>query len=496
MIIVDSAKYVWKNRLTVFLVIVSVALISGCSGHFFGEPETTSPEIKPAAPPAPVVIDGVRTSFADIVEKTTPAVVQITATVLKNTSRQTNSPFGIRPPRDPQEQTPRRGFGSGVIVSKDGTILTNHHVIKDANKIVVELKDQKTYEAKVIGSDPPSDLAVLKIEGKDFPFLELGDSEKVRVGDIVLAIGNPLGIGQSVTSGIISAKGRQTMLGNGSFQDFLQTDAPINQGNSGGALVNVNGELVGINSQILSRSGGNIGIGFSIPSNMAKSVMKQLIENGKVRRGMLGVEIRRLDKDDVESLNLKNMTGVLVNKVQDASAASKAGIKKYDVITAIDGEKIDNGNSLRNKVASTKPGTEITLKLIRNEKEMEVKVTLGEFAAKNAANDSKEGGAGEKPKIEKGGKFGFDLQPLTPELAEKLRVNSKIGGVVITKIKPSSPAAEKGLRIGDIISEINRVEVHSLKDVRSVLNKSAGKAVLLLIQRGGQTFTTSIKPEK
>ena len=495
MMIVDSAKYIWKKRLTVFLV-VSVVLVAGCTPNLLGDSKTTSTEKKPAAPPAPVVVNGVRTSYADIVGKTTPAVVQITATVRKGEARKTNSPFGNRVPQNQQQQAPRRGFGSGVIVSEDGTILTNHHVIKDADKIVVELKDQKTYEAKVIGFDPPSDLAVLKIEGKEFPFLTLGDSEKVRVGDIVLAIGNPLGIGQSVTSGIISAKGRQTMLGNGSFQDFLQTDAPINQGNSGGALVNVNGELVGINSQILSRSGGNIGIGFSIPSNMAKSVMKQLIENGKVRRGMLGVEIRKLDKDDLESLNLKNTTGVLVNKVQDNSAAGKAGIKRYDIITAIDGEKIENGNSLRNKVASTKPGTEITLKIVRNEKEMEIKVTLGEFATKKPSADSSESGNTEEPKVENDGKFGFDLQPLSPELAQKLRVDSKIKGVIITKIKAGSPAAEKGLRIGDIISEINRVEVLTLEEVRSALNKSNGKAVLLLIIRGEQTFTTSIRPEK
>lgn len=492
----NAVKYIRKYRLIGFFLLLSIVLIPGCSTGLFGDRSISETDTKPIAPPAPVVVDGVRTSYADLVEKTTPAVVQIIATIKnENAQREANSPFGDLLPRRRQEQGPRQGFGSGVLVSEDGTILTNHHVIKGADKITVEMKDQKRFEAKVIGSDPPSDLAVLKIEGQDFPFLKLGDSDRVRVGDIVLAIGNPLGIGQSVTAGIISAKGRQTTLGDGSFQNFLQTDAPINQGNSGGALVNIGGELIGINSQILSRSGGNIGIGFSIPSNMAKSVMEQLVKNGKVRRGMLGVEIRRLDKDDVESMNLKDTNGVLVNKVRKGSAAEKAGIKQYDVITAINGEKIENGNSLRNRVAATKPGTEIRLKIYRNGNESEVKVTLDEVAAD-----------GEKPRIESNvgsterdsendGKLGFNLQPLSPDMVAKLRLPDSVSGVIITKVDQTGPAAEKGLRTGDVITAINREKVKTLDDVRSALKNSGKKAVLLLILRGEQTLTVSIKPQ-
>jgi len=240
-----------------------------------------------------------RTSYADVVETTSPAVVRIESQIKANASPQQQFPFGADDffnqspqPRQNQRQPLERGLGSGVIVSADGTILTNAHVIDGAEKISVQLNDDKIYEAKLVGIDKPSDLAVIKIEGNNLPFLSLGNSDNVRVGDIVLAIGNPLGIGQTVTAGIISAKGGRTGLSDGSYEDFLQTDAPINRGNSGGALVNLTGELIGINSQILSTTGGSIGIGFSIPSNMAKSVMEQLIQNGRVRRGMLGINIQ------------------------------------------------------------------------------------------------------------------------------------------------------------------------------------------------------------
>ncbi|MEO6334378.1 MAG: trypsin-like peptidase domain-containing protein, partial [Pyrinomonadaceae bacterium] len=291
-----------RNIFLAFLIVVAAGLSGGCRTGLFGN--DVAPVAEPAAPAAPLVVDGVRTSYADVVEKTSPAVVRIEA---ESRSRRTQeqppqaNPFGDDdffkqlpvPKQNPQPRL-ERGLGSGVIVSADGTILTNNHVVEGAEKITVMLSDNKSFDAKLVGSDKASDLAVLKIEAQSMPFLSLGNSDTVRVGDIVLAIGNPLGIGQTVTAGIISAKGRRTGLSyannNDTFEDFLQTDAPINRGNSGGALVNLNGELIGINSQILSGgpSGGNIGIGFSIPSNMAKSVMEQLLRDGRVRRGMLG----------------------------------------------------------------------------------------------------------------------------------------------------------------------------------------------------------------
>jgi Do/DeqQ family serine protease len=328
-------------------------------------------------------------SYADVVSRVAPAVVTI------HSARRTREPQQFPFMSDPffreffgeRSQAPRgrgqqvRGLGSGVIVSADGLCLTNHHVIDGAESISVELTDHRTFEAKVIGSDPPSDLAVLKIEGRDLPRLTLGDSERVRVGDIALAIGNPLGVGQTVTAGIISAKGRYTGLSDGSFEDFLQTDAPINQGNSGGALVSGRGELVGINSQILSPSGVNIGIGFAIPSNMARNVMDQLISNGKVRRGQLGVIVQPVTPDDAKRAGRADNRGVLVREVVDGGPADRAGVRAGDIITAFNGTPMDDSNSLRIQVAGAQPGAAVTLTIWRGGKEQQVRVTLAELPA-------------------------------------------------------------------------------------------------------------------
>jgi Do/DeqQ family serine protease len=287
--------------------------------------------------------------------------------------------FGDRG-RIPQAPPPRRqGLGSGVIVSPDGYILTNHHVVDGAEQIKVDMNDNRTLDARVVGSDPPSDLALLKVEASNLPVLTLGDSDRVRVGDVVLAIGNPLGIGQTVTMGIISAKGRQTGLSSGAFEDFLQTDAPINQGNSGGALVSTNSELVGINSQILSPSGGSIGIGFAIPSNMARTVMDTLVKTGKVRRGQLGITVGKVTSEVAEKLKLRDQRGILVVQVQPGSAADRAGIQPGDIVTAFNGTEVNNPNVFRNLVAGTAPGTEVTLTIHREGREQQVRATLGEF---------------------------------------------------------------------------------------------------------------------
>jgi Do/DeqQ family serine protease len=286
--------------------------------------------------------------------------------------------FGDRLPQQMPEQH-RSGLGSGVIISTDGYILTNHHVVDGAEQIKVDLNDGRTLDAKVVGLDPPSDLAVLKIDATNLPVLALGDSDKVRVGDVVLAIGNPLGIGQTVTMGIISAKGRQTGISSGSFEDFLQTDAPINQGNSGGALVSTNSELIGINSQMLSPSGGSIGIGFAIPSNMARTVSDTLVKNGKVRRGQLGISVVKANSEPAQALGIKGTKGVAVAKVQPGGAAERAGLKTGDVITAFNGVEVNDPNIFRNQVASTAPGTPVTLNLLRDGRELQLRATLGEF---------------------------------------------------------------------------------------------------------------------
>ena len=273
-------------------------------------------------------------------------------------------------------------LGSGVIVHRDGTILTNHHVIDGAEQIQVELTNHRVFKAKVVGSDPPSDLAVLKIDAKDLDALSLGNSDQVRVGDIALAIGNPLGLGQTVTAGIISAKGRATGLSDGSFEDFLQTDAPINQGNSGGALINTRGELIGISSQILSTSGGNIGIGFAIPSNMARNILDQILEGGKVHRGQLGVSIQPMTPELASKFGLSDVQGALVNSVIPNGPAAKAGIRQGDVIVDFNGAAVTDGNTLRNHVASTAPGTKVNLGIFRDHQKQQIQATLGEYQPK------------------------------------------------------------------------------------------------------------------
>jgi len=356
------------------------------------EPESAK-TTSPAAPAEKATVNdstaAPRNSYAEVVDKVAPAVVTI------------RSEKRVRPPRqhpffnDPlfrdffgglfeggatrRSQRPQIGLGSGVIVKADGYIVTNHHVVDGAEAIKIETADHRVFDAKVVGSDPPSDLAVLKIAADKLPVLTLADSDKARVGDVVLAVGNPLGIGQTVTAGIVSAKGRSTGLSDGSFEDFLQTDAPINQGNSGGALVNATGQLIGVNSQILSPTGSNIGIGFAIPANMVSNVMEQLIKSGKVQRGALGIGIQPVTPEIASTLRLSDAKGVIVNTVTPNSAAAQAGVRQGDVITAFNGEPVVDGNSLRNRVARTQPGTEVKITVIRDSKEQQLSAKLDAY---------------------------------------------------------------------------------------------------------------------
>jgi Do/DeqQ family serine protease len=487
-----------KNSAIILLILAGFGA-SACRTGLFGGDAAPGPN-EPVPPAAPVVVEGMRTSYADVVEKTSPAVVRIESEGRSKQPAAEQSPFGddfFRRFQGPQRPQVQRGLGSGVIVSADGTILTNAHVIDGADKITVLMSDNKSFDAKLVGTDKPSDLAVLKIEAQNMPFLTLGNSDTVRVGDIVLAIGNPLGIGQTVTSGIISAKGRRTGLSDGqSFEDFLQTNAPINRGNSGGALVNLNGELVGINSQILSSpgsGGGNIGIGFSIPSNMAKTVMEQLLKDGRVRRGMLGINIQNITDDTAKALELKDTAGVLVSNVRAGSAGDKAGLKRGDIITAINGEKIEDSNVLRNKVAGTMPGTEIRLTVARDGSTQELTAVLDEFdlsgvggGPSNQENDSPE-------KQAENGKLGLSLQPLTAESARQLNVPVGTEGMVVTEVDPSGVAAEAGIARGDVIMEINRKPVTSIDAVQSALSSAGDRPILLLISRGGQVVFLTVR---
>lgn len=492
-----------------FFLSLAAFSFAGCRNLGSEIAPATTPSLPPPSSQAPIIMgDGIRASYADVVERVAPAVVNIV--VSKREAAEENLQPLLDDPqfRDFPKQLPPsgrpqtvRGAGSGVIVNSNGTILTNHHVVENASDIEIQLNDKRTFKAKLVGSDEPSDLAVLKVEANDLPFLNLGDSDKTRVGDVVLALGNPLGIGQTVTLGIISAKGRRTGIGNGnSFEDFLQTDAPINRGNSGGALVNLTGELIGINSQILSSggSGGSIGIGFAIPSNMARSVIDQLIKNGKVRRGQLGVTIEDMTSAKAAALNLKETRGAIVTSVRVDSAAEKAGLKRYDIVTALNGERVEDGNTLRNHVASIAPGSEVNLTINRDGKELQFKATLGELSAETAAINRREQNQDEKPaapQAEQSGKLGLGLQPLTPELAQRLQIKAE-SGLIVTEVDPGGPASDAGIRMGDAILEINRQKVGSFEEFQAELQKAGERPVLLFVARKGQTTFLTVEPRK
>jgi len=326
------------------------------------------------------------TSYATIVDQVAPAVVTIrtAATFVASPRSRQRSPFEQY--FGQEERTPRRGqryreegLGSGIIVRPDGYILTNHHVIDNVDQIQVELPDKRVFDAKVIGDDAPSDLAVVKIDATGLRPLAVADSDRARVGDVVLAVGNPLGVGQTVTSGIISAKGRTTGASAQGYEDFIQTDAPINEGNSGGALVNLQGQLVGINSQIVTPTGGNVGLGFAIPSNMAHSVMDQLIAHGRVRRAKLGVTVQPVTADVASALKLAEIRGALVNSVEPDSPGARAGLQAGDVILEVQGRNVADGNDLRNAVSSSEPGTSITLQIVRDGKPLSIAAKVVEL---------------------------------------------------------------------------------------------------------------------
>ncbi|HLL70711.1 MAG TPA: DegQ family serine endoprotease [Pyrinomonadaceae bacterium] len=494
------------NRLARLACALVVSFVfAGCNTVGSKATEINQPQANFAPAPATASTGEAQNSYADVVARVAPAVVTVRSERRGRAGQQhpfMDDPmfrefFGQRMPNVPQ--TPRReeGLGSGVIVTGDGYILTNHHVVDGADEIRVEMNDRRVLIAKIVGSDPPSDLAVLKIEGTNLPSLPLGDSDKVRVGDMALAIGNPLGIGQTVTSGIISAKERTTSgVGDGSFANFIQTDAAINRGNSGGALVNTNGELIGINSQILSPTGGSIGIGFAIPSNMAKGVMDQLIKGGKVRRGQLGVQIQEVTSDIAASLDLKEVRGVIIGAVTAGSAGERAGLKQGDVITAVNGAAVNDVNGLRNRIASTAPGTDVTLTVVRDGREQQVRATLGEFT-QTARGGGEQGGSGSGSggsASEATGKLGISVQPLTPELATELQLGAGAQGVVVAEVDPNGPAADAQIQRGDVIMQVNRQPVRTAAGLNEAVARAGTRPVLLLINRRGTTVFLTVRP--
>jgi serine protease Do len=437
------------------------------------------------AAPAGVVPAGVAAaSYAPVVERVMPAVVTIRVekraafvpTGQQQIPEELRRFFGDQLPQMPRgSRGPRgvqRGLGSGVIVSKDGYILTNNHVVDGGDTVKVEMPDRRTFTAKVVGTDPETDLAVLKVEATNLPTLVIGDSDAVRVGDVAIAVGNPLDIGQTVTSGIISAKGRTTN-GDG-YQDFLQTDAAINRGNSGGALVNVAGQLIGINSQIMSVSEGNMGLGFAIPSNMAKHVMDQLVMNGKVRRAQLGVRIQTVTPEMASALGLPSANGALISNVDAGSPAAKAGLRQGDVITQYNGKAIADNNQLRNAVAGTMPGTDVQLQILRDGKSETLRATVGELPAARETTSS-----ASEPKGE--GRYGMTVQPTQK-------------GLGVTDVDPNGLAAASGIQPGDVIEKVNGKAVKTAEELRTSLERPDGKASLVLVNRDGTSLFLTLAP--
>ena len=438
------------------------------------------------------------TGFRSVVKKTLPAVVNISTTKVVKTERQAPVPFFMDPffrdffgrgfgwrfdvPREYRE----RSLGSGVIVSADGYILTNDHVVHGATEIKVSLVDKREFDAKLIGTDPKTDIAVLKIEGENLPQATLGDSSKIALGDVVLAMGNPFGIGQTVTMGIVSATGRGG-LDIEDYEDFIQTDAAINPGNSGGPLVNIKGEVIGINTAILSRSGGNVGIGFAVPINMARHVMQQLIEKGRVVRGWLGVYIQPVTSSIAKAMGLEKPQGALVADVDPDSPAGKAGLKTGDVIIGLDGQTIEDSRQLRLRIAEAGPGKEVKLEIVRDGKRMTIPVTLGELPEERA-QAGPEGRRGYPLE-------GVQVDDLTPQVARQLGLPPDTFGVVVTYVEPGSPAAEAGLRRGDVIQEVDRKPVTNVASFERAVREAGRKPVLLLVNRGGRTAFVVVEPE-
>ena len=435
-------------------------------------------------------------SFADLADAVKHSVVNISTTqVVKGSPLQPfsgpNAPFGNFFGDDffkhffgdmPKGGMKTHALGSGFVISEDGLILTNNHVVEKATEIKVKLesgREGKEYDAKVIGRDPKTDLALIQINpDADFPkSVHLGDSDAIRVGDWVMAVGNPFGLGQTVTTGIISAKGR--IIGAGPYDDFLQTDAAINPGNSGGPLFNMNGEVIGINTAIIAQ-GQNIG--FTIPINLAKELLPQL-KAGKIIRGWLGVMIQDVTSDLAKSFGLKEAKGVLISDITKNSPAEKAGLKRGDVVARFSGKEVENAHMLSRVVAATPPNTDITFGIIRDGKEKTIEVTIGTMPQKMET---------QLPETETA--WGLTVHDITPEVAQQLGLNPDEQGVVISGVDPGSPAGEAELRTGDVVKEVNRQEIHNLNDYNQALEKAKqDKSLLLVIKRGGSTHFVVLK---
>jgi serine protease Do len=488
-----------KKITFLFLIITSLGIgyLIGTDSGFFPSKSSSPPytyNIK--IPPA---MNGKGSAFSDIVKVISPVVANISSTkTVTNDNSDPLSDFFNSPFRDffDNYDRPRRwkeqNLGSGVVVSPDGYIITNFHVVEKADVIKVKLFDQEQYTGKIVGADPKTDIAVIKIDAKNLPAIKWGDSDGLEVGEFVLAFGNPYSLGHTVTMGIVSALGRADV-GIADYEDFIQTDAAINPGNSGGPLVNIKGELIGINTAIFSRTGGYQGIGFAVPSNMTKSVMTQLINEGKVTRGWLGVAIQNLTPELSKEFGLTKSSGALVTDIFEGSPAEKAEVKRGDIILGINETPIKNVESLRNIVAQSKVGSTINLKILRDKKSVNLKVAISEFPQDIAK--AQLGSTTEESREEETNTLaGISVMDLTREIAKQLGLSRNEKGVVIVKVDPYSPAEDAGLKKGDVIQEVNKKRIKSLDDFNKIVhNIRKRETALLFINRNGNKFYITLK---
>jgi serine protease Do len=487
-----------KNKIVIGISVLLVGfLLGGVSFYLLGKITGQQNGYIPLSPHVPGQIAESSRAFSEIASSLSPSVVNISTTkvmkrelapFLDDPFSEFFSPFrDFKMPKKWKEQS----LGSGVIVSPGGYIITNNHVVEQGDEIRVTLFDKRSFKAKVIGVDNKTDVAIVKIDADNLYAVQWGDSDKLQVGEFVLAIGNPYGLSHTVTMGIISAVGRANV-GIADYEDFIQTDAAINPGNSGGPLVNTKGELIGINTAIFSKSGGYQGIGFAVPSNMARLVMNQLIQKGKVTRGWLGVTIQEITPELSQKFGLKTAKGALIGDVAKGSPAEKSGLKRGDIILEFNGKKVSDVGNLRNMVAQSKVGAEIPLTIIRSGKEYAINVTTTELP--KDLTEPAPGSIPEDTAID--GLAGLNVIELTREISRQLGLPKDEKGVVVVRVDPGSSVEDAGLRKGDVIQEVDREKIAGLDDyTRIMADVHSGNTVLMFINRGGKKFYVTIKAD-
>jgi serine protease Do len=484
---------VWSSAVVLLCATFIAGVVIAKTSHASAKLEAPifAPTVKNAAMAAP--LPG---SYSPLIKEALPEVVSVASSrMVRHSDEDSNSMFedpffrqffGDKQPhsREPRQEK-EQGVGSGVIVGTNGYILTNNHVVDGAADIKVSLRDKREFTAKVVGRDPKTDIAVLRIDADHLAAMPLGDSSKVQVGDLAFAIGDPFGVGQTVTMGIVSATGRAN-LGIEDYEDFIQTDAAINPGNSGGALIDSRGELIGINTAILSHSGGNQGVGFAIPVNLAKRVMDQIVDHGRVIRGFLGATIQDVTPTMAKALGMNNAEGVLIGDVTPKGPAAQAGMKPGDVVMKMNGQSVADSAALRLQVSETDPGTMVPLAVRRGNSSLDLNVKLGELPADH--EKTAESGS------DKGSLQGLQVEPLTPAVRQQLHLGQESHGVVISQLDPNGGAAAAGIREGDVVEEVNHKPVTSVSEFERAMEGANGQVILLHVVRDGTGFYVAIAP--